>query len=57
MEYFIFIVLKDLCIMISQLIFGGFLGFWHSIILHIVTTPLDILVLLILSVWGTAVLN
>ena len=56
-EYFIFIVFKDLFIWVSQLLFGGFLGFWHGLILHIVTTPLDILILLILSVWGTAVLH
>jgi len=56
-EYFIFVVFKDLFIMISQVFFGGFMGFWHGIILHIVTMPLDILVLLILSVWGTAVMT
>ena len=56
-EYFIFVSFKDLFIMISQLFFGGFLGFWHGIILHVVTTPLDMIVLSVLSVWGSAVLN
>jgi len=56
-EYFIFIVLKDLVIFISQLFFGGFLGFWNAIVLHIITLPLDILVLLVLAIWGSIVLN
>ena len=56
-EYFIFMVVKDLFIMISQLVYGGFLGFWHAVILHIVTSPIDILVCLVLSIWGSAVLT
>lgn len=56
-EYFIFVVGKDLVIMISQIFFGGFMGFWHGIILHIVTMPIDVLILLILCVWGTAVMT
>jgi hypothetical protein len=49
--------LKDLVIFISQLFFGGFLGFWNAIVLHIITLPLDILVLLVLAIWGSIVLN
>ena len=56
-EYFIFIVFKDSFIMLSQFFFGGFLGFWHAIVLHIVTIPMDLLVLIVLSTWGTAVLH
>ena len=33
------------------------MGFWHAIVLHILTTPIDIIVLLGLSIWGSAVLN
>lgn len=43
--------------MISQLIYGGFRGFWDAIILHMVTSPIDILVCLVLSIWGSAVLT
>ena len=49
--------LKDFAIMLSHLIFGGFLGFWHTIVLHAITLPIDIMVLLGLSIWGSAVLN
>ena len=33
------------------------MGFWHAIVLHILTMPLDIIVVLGLSIWGSAVLN
>ena len=56
-SYFIFMVLKDFTIIVSQLFCGGFLGFWHTIVLHVITLPIDILVLLGLSIWGTVVLN
>ena len=56
-EYIIFMVVKDFGIIMSQLFFGGFLGFWHSIVLHAITLPVDILALLGLSIWGTVVLN
>ena len=57
LEYYIFIVFKDLVIMVSQIFFGGYMGFWHAIVLHILSTPLDIIVVLGLSIWGSAVLN
>ena len=50
-------LLKDFCILVSQFFCGGFLGFWHAIVLHVITLPVDILVLLGLSIWGTIVLN
>jgi len=56
-EYFVFIVLKDSGIFISQLFFGGFLGFWNAIVLHIIALPIDIMVLLGLAIWGSVVLN
>ena len=56
-QYFIFIVLKDLVIFFSQLFFGGFLGFWNAIVLHIITLPLDVIVLLVLAIWGSIILN
>ena len=56
-EYFIFMVLKDFSIVISQLCWGGFLGFWHAIVLHVITLPIDILSLLGLSIWGTIVMK
>ena len=56
-QYYIFMVLKDFSILVSQLFCGGFLGFWHALVLHVITLPVDILVLLGLSIWGTVVLN
>lgn len=50
-------VLKDLFIVLSQVFYGGHLGFWHAVVLHIVSLPLDIVVLLGVSIWGSAVLN
>ena len=48
---------QGLSILVSQLFCGGFLGFWHALVLHVITLPVDILVLLGLSIWGTVVLN
>ena len=56
-HYLIFMVLKDLFIVLSQVFYGGHLGFWHAVVLHIVSLPLDIIVLLGVSIWGSAVLN
>ena len=57
LEYFFFIVAKDLLIMLSQLFYGGFMGFWHAIVLHTITLPIDIVVLLTLCIWGSTILN
>ena len=49
-----FIVGKDTAIVLWQLIFGNYLGFWQAVSLHAVTQPIDILVLLVLSLWGSS---
>ena len=33
------------------------MGFWHAIVLHAVSVPIDVIVLLVLCIWGSAVLN
>ena len=55
--YFDFIVLKDLAIMLSQLICGGYTGFWHAILLHLLTTPIDVIILLFLCIWGSMIFD
>ena len=56
-EYFCFMALKDTFIFATQLFFGGFMGFWNALVHKLVTMPLDIIVLLSLSIWGSVVLN
>ena len=55
--YFIFIVAKDAIIMLSQFLYGGYSGFWHAIVLHLITTPIDVIVLLCLCIWGSFIFD
>ena len=55
--YFLFIVARDLLIMLTMFISGDYLGFWKAMFFHMIGLPLDCLVLLMVCTWGAMVMN
>lgn len=56
--YFICACLKDIGILVFYLVYGHpFTGFDQAVFVHLMTIPVDSLVILALSIWGSALLT
>ena len=55
--YFLFMVFRDLATMVYQFFLGDHLGFWKALTFHLLWTPLDSLIILVLTSYAAIVLN
>ena len=55
--YFLFIVARDLTIMLTHFFSNDYLGFWKALSINLICIPIDCIVLLVLSTWGAMVMN
>ncbi len=55
--YFLTMVFRDLFTMIWQFCSGDHLGFWKALSIHLLFTPLDSLIILVLTSYAAIVLN